>query len=74
MAVSKGMVRKIRMAPGKENTKILILFNEELQIWDKNAVRTTLVYIPYRMKIYTEFNLATWLRSLKFPKLNIGES
>ena len=43
MAVSKGMVRKIRMAPGKENTKILILFNEELQIWDKNAVRTILV-------------------------------
>lgn len=38
MAISKGMVRKIRMAPGKENTKILILFNEELQIWDKNAV------------------------------------
>ena len=45
MAVSKGMVRKIRMAPGKENTKILILFNEELQIWDKNAVRTILVYV-----------------------------
>ena len=24
--------------------------------------------IPYRMKIYAEFNLATWLRLVKFPE------
>ena len=29
--------------------------------------------LPYRMKIYTEFNLATWLRLLKFTELNISE-
>ena len=27
----------------------------------------------YRMKIYTEFNLATWLRLVKFTELNIGK-
>ena len=32
------MVRKIRFAPGKDNNKILILFNEELQVWDRNTV------------------------------------
>ena len=26
--------------------------------------------LPYRMKIYTEFNLATWLRMVKFMELN----
>ncbi|XP_067952067.1 WD repeat-containing protein 11-like [Watersipora subatra] len=36
-SLSKGMVRKMRFAPGKENNMILILFNEELQIWDKNT-------------------------------------
>ena len=30
-------------------------------------------YIPYWMKIYTEFNLATWLRLAKFMELNISE-
>ena len=29
--------------------------------------------IPYRMKLYTEFNLATWLRLVKFTDLNISE-
>ena len=29
--------------------------------------------IPYRMKIYTEFNLATWLRLVKFMEINISE-
>ena len=26
--------------------------------------------IPYRMKINTEFNLATWLRMVKFTEVN----
>ena len=29
--------------------------------------------IPYRMKIYTEVNLATWLRLVNFTELNISE-
>ena len=29
--------------------------------------------VPYRMKIYTEFNLATWLKLVKFTELNISE-
>ena len=28
---------------------------------------------PYKMKIYTEFNLATWLRLAKFTELNIAK-
>ena len=28
--------------------------------------KTLIKSIPYRMKIYTEFNLATWLRMVKF--------
>ena len=27
----------------------------------------------YRMKIYMDFNLATWLRSVNFTELNISE-
>ena len=27
--------------------------------------------VPNRMQIYTEFNLATWLRLVKFMELNI---
>ena len=30
-------------------------------------------YIPYGMKIFTEFNLAIWLRMVKFTELNISE-
>ena len=29
--------------------------------------------IPYSMKIYTEFNLAPWLRLVKFTELNISK-
>ena len=29
------------------------------------------VNIPYRMKIFMEFNLATWLRLFKFMELNL---
>ena len=29
--------------------------------------------IPYRMKICTEFNLATWLRLVEFKNFNISE-
>lgn len=36
--MNKGMVRKIRFAPGKDNPKLVILFNEEVQVWDKNKV------------------------------------
>ena len=32
-----------------------------------------IVCVPYRMKIYTEFNSATWLRLVKFTELNISE-
>ena len=35
-------------------------------------VMSKIIY-PYRMKIYTEFNLATWLRLVKFTELNISE-
>jgi len=38
IALHKGMVRKIRFAPGKENHRVLILLNEEVQIWDKTTV------------------------------------
>ena len=27
--------------------------------------------VPYRMKVYTEFNLASWLRLIKFMELKI---
>ena len=30
-----------------------------------------IIIIPYRMKIYTEFNFATWLRLVKHTELNI---
>ena len=30
-------------------------------------------FIPNRMKIFTECNLATWLRLVKFTELNISE-
>ena len=30
-------------------------------------------YLPYRMKIYTEFDLATSLRLVKFMELNVSE-
>ena len=29
--------------------------------------------VPYRMEIYTEFNLANWLRLSKFTELNISK-
>ena len=29
--------------------------------------------IPFRMKTYTEFNLATMLRIIKFTELNISD-
>lgn len=35
--MSKGMVRKIRFAPGKDNSKIL-MFNEEVQVYDRLTV------------------------------------
>ena len=31
------------------------------------------VRLPYWMKIFTEFNLAIWLRMVKFMELNISE-
>ena len=40
---------------------------------DDNLTANTSLYLPYRMKIYTEFNLATWLRLVKFMELNISE-
>ena len=33
----------------------------------------TVRIIPYRMKIYTEFNLATLPRMVKFKELNVSE-
>ena len=32
--------------------------------------RTPVGYLPYRMTIYTEFNLVTWLKTVKFSDLN----
>ena len=29
--------------------------------------------LPYRVKIYAEFNFATWLRLFKFTELNVSE-
>ena len=33
----------------------------------------SIIVIPYRMKIYTEYNLAPYLRFVKFMELNIND-
>ena len=35
-------------------------------------VKKYVMSLPYRMKIYTEFNLATWLRLVKFMEINFS--
>ena len=53
----------------------ILELNLELRISDGEEnfsadVKYDQFYLPYRMKIYTDFNLATWLRSVKFSELN----
>ena len=46
-----------------ELQKVLLIF----------SVGVLLVALPYRMKICTEFNIATQLRLVKFTELNISK-
>ena len=36
-------------------------------------MKIIIVLLPYRLKLYTEFNLATWPRMVKFTELSIRE-
>ena len=36
-------------------------------------MKIIIVLLPYRLKLYTEFNLATWPRMDKFTELSIRE-
>jgi len=55
--MGKGMVRKIRFAPGKENSKILMLFNEEVQVYD----RVTVSIYSFLLMIFTCFTCSMCL-------------
>ena len=37
------------------------------------ASSSYLMLLPYRMKMFMEFNLATWLRLVKFTVLNVSK-
>ena len=56
----------------KNNTKYKQMEQFDLKLF-QTCVNKIYIDIPYRMKIYTEFNLVTWLRLVKFTGLNITE-
>ena len=37
------------------------------------CMKIIIVSLPYRLTLYTEFNLATWPRMVKFTDLSNGE-
>ena len=58
--------------PEADRSKFLAILVECLAKLDEVS-GDSLVFISYRMKIYTEYNLATWHIMVEFTDLNISE-
>ena len=58
----------------KSEGEIIILFyNSFFLQYSIYSIFKLFSTLPYRMKIYTEINLATWLRLVKLMELNISK-
>ena len=68
---SLGCYRYILKTRGICNVKHPVWHQSWLCNWPQ--ICYTFTCLPYRMKIYTEFNLAAWLRMVKSMELNISK-